>query len=257
MKQLISAIALVVTFSFGFAQNDMPENTVYALEQTDVPLPVELVCHQTIQRKGIKYKLWLGNAYPVSSGFLIAPGIVLTAAHNVYSIPFSFVVGAEVQRKRDGAAHADSTAFPDKCATRRAIRVNENYRFKGRYEYDFALLDVPTADSSLNYIPVVPFDSSMAGAEVYIAGYPAGNVFGSSKRMVLSQGKITGFSFEEEMIYHDAFTEKGSSGSAVLIHQNGSWSVIGVHVHNGGGTCMMTPEKVKEIARWQYQLMNQ
>lgn len=141
-----------------------------------------------------------GTAFAVSSNLL------LSAAHN-WEDDDSSSANFDVRRYRAGNTHtrmiakSDTHAFKHNTADMGGISIN-----KHRFGEQLEILEADKIDAS---------------DTISVLGYPAEK----SPVPYIGAGKI--LSIEDNLIYHDADTERGQSGAPIL---NSAGGVIGVHL---------------------------
>ncbi|WP_316826068.1 trypsin-like serine peptidase [Pedobacter miscanthi] len=192
----------------------------------------------------------------MSTGFLIRPNVILTAAHNVYSPILSVVkkIVLTPGRYRNSSAHSP-IVINGKALCQSAIRVHPSYTFTDgqRIRYDFAIIIIP--DSIIKSSPDWPKETSFEilpdvilekGNQVTVAGYPASNGYDGSLMTTQSQiiELVNDLSFD-----HQLETETGNSGSPIWIEKDGKILVVGVHTFDGAGT-KLTREYIEMILKW-------
>ncbi len=159
------------------AYSQMP-SPLYTVQQTTVS-PYNEVCFLRIKRKRL-----ISSSYFVSTGFFIAPNVVLTAAHNIHSAFNSKVAAIEIVPGK----YFDNRPFGNliisgKEACETAIRTHPSYSFSDnwstRIQWDFGIIIIPqnilTENSTLQNGDGFTLDSNVVtkvGDTIRVAGYP-------------------------------------------------------------------------------------
>lgn len=166
-----------------------------------------------------------GNDLYRGTGFLIKDNVVLTAAHNVYSLDLGkpadevYIIGTP----RD-AAHV---------RTYRGIKVSIDYvaETSRSGQYDWGLIKMNAAMTDLGTINVCRAADVPAGIldDVLIAGYPGVAQGMSTTDMWEADGPSQYFPANEVLAY-EISTSSGNSGSPVMVYYGGGRTAIGIHV---------------------------
>lgn len=199
--------------------------------------PWNAVLHQSIRRRGIK-GFWLTNPTYTSTGFAVAPHLILTSAHNLHSPFGSRVTRYSARIGLTGNQDQGSIELRSRRVIRNGTKVAQGFRFRFRpfrgfrFHRDFAYVgtDSTVAPFPHCFEPALPDTFVTVGDTVYIAGYPAHSTDGS--HMYLSKGTIT--SIEGATFHYTNWTEKGFSGSPVWVLRNGVPKAIGIHAGSSG-----------------------
>ena len=181
-----------------------------------------LVADTTIDpyRKIVYLESFFDSGPLKGTGVMIAPNLVLTAAHNIYSVELGQwsqeVVVTPAQN--DGAApygvYQGSRVFMFKAYQNEASDAVDSY--------DLAVVQLSeSVDSQVGFLPVSGQLSE--GNRIQIAGYPA-TTQSKIGFMYAMWGDIT--SFNGTLINYKIDTESGQSGSPVLNEKN---EIVGIH----------------------------
>lgn len=154
----------------------------------------------------------------VGSGFLVAPGIIMTNNHVLDSAETALNAVAEFDFEMDMAA--------------RRVALRPDDLFYTHEPLDFTLVACEMSDIAdiepirLSRNPVAIMD----GERVNIIQHPQGRM----KEVVLHDNRV--IELFEDLVYYNADTEGGSSGSPVF---DNDWNLIGLHhwgiKQDGGG----------------------
>jgi hypothetical protein len=205
--------------------------------QTHQPAPRGFllnVCQLSIKRRNIR-SAYLRRVPFNSSAFLYRDRYLVTAAHNVHSTLFSFLVRADVTC---GSADAGAVT-PQLSFNRSAVHVLPGYSFTRpyprRYERDVAVVrlrrPICTGISVGIGASGLPADQ-----DLFVAGFPGEDGDGggmNGKRLYSAHGRLLGRP-QTYLLQHDVITEKGNSGGPVWIVRDSDHSVVGIHVGNDG-----------------------
>lgn len=186
----------------------------------------------------IEVSFGVGEPEMLGTGFLVAPGVVMTNRHVASSFcelrqgTWQFMPGLtpsiDFQGERD-------TPRGEGRELLEVIGIHDSP------EIDLALLRVPQQGADpepLTLASEVP--DALAGREVYVVGYPATDVQGLTPPQVLQDifgsvyevkrlqpGKVMDVDLAQPLFSHDCSTLGGNSGSCVVDLQTGQ--VIGLH----------------------------
>ncbi len=213
------------------------------------PEPFSQICYQEIfrVRKGRKDRSFQ------STGFLIAPNVILTAAHNLYSTKWTKVTNITIYPGRYKETYSyDSIELSGEVICQNSIRVHPNFTWN-RPDYDFALIIIP--DSILKRTKNWPTKSCFAldtafilkqGDTISVAGFPASHGYDGSLMTYEVQkcANVATKSFS-----HDFDTQTGNSGSPIWVERDGERKIVGVHTYAVTGT-KIDNEYIQMILGW-------
>lgn len=198
--------------------------------------PFSQICYQEIYRVR-KFK----KDRPFqSSGFLIAPNVVLTAAHNLYSDKWTKVTNITIYPGRYKDRYSfDSIMLSGEVVCQNSIRVHPNF-YWNKPDYDFAIIIIP--DSLIKKTKNWPTKSCFSldtvfvlkqGDTISVAGFPASHGYDGSLMTYEVQkcGNVATKSFS-----HDFDTQTGNSGSPIWVESKGERKIVGVHTYAETGT---------------------
>lgn len=169
----------------------------------------------------------------VGTGLMIAPNVVLTAAHNLYSLKLKKRIASgfgEVGVK-DGASKADASI--------KFVRVRRKYTEMhpsdaARYRHDYGVAYLEGAalgawcKTHIDIAAQAPMpDTELHTSELTIAGYPLENgpltLKSDAGRMLAKTTTPTNFRYRMD-------TMPGQSGAPVFRYRDGAFALAGVHV---------------------------
>ena len=164
------------------------------------------------------------------TGFLVAPSLVLTAAHNVYSQyldidAIKFIPGHTEDSYPYGKHDATKFYIPSQ------YKENPN-----NPKYDFALIQLKTnVGDTAGYFSLDPnmkivndpdkHDINENKIAVSLTGYPQND----KKHMYKSTGNVY-FDGGDYLGYYRMDTDKGQSGSPIYYKKDGKYYVVGIHI---------------------------
>jgi V8-like Glu-specific endopeptidase len=207
---------------------------------------------------------YIGNRYPSGNayrgtGAIVAPYMVLTGAHMVYSLNDGGYVNElnfSPGQKQTSAGGAVTRPYGQFTAT--SWVTNQNYidalkttvdEFK--YDYGAVFFSTPFTGVGLNtYMPLVFDITPSLGDIINLAGYP-GSVQGetNSQAMWRSSGGVNNVT--DRIIYYDADTTGGNSGGPVWqLLSSGLRQIIAVHVVSTPGGCRLVSQNQGIIESW-------
>lgn len=216
--------------------------------------PYNCVCSLSITRR----KNLVSKPTNSSTGFLIKPNVILTAAHNVHSNGFSNVIDVNIYPGRYKNSYAHSNIrLPKKGLRKNLIRVHPSYKFSdgGRIKYDYAIIIIPQRliDAAKDWPKKACFElddnyTLKKDDKINIAGYPADEKEGYDGSVMLNQSQQT-VELKNRSFIHKFTTTGGSSGSPIWVEANGKRVVVGVHTFGEAATTI-NPEDVALITKW-------
>lgn len=180
--------------------------------------------------------------YGEGTGIMIAPNVILTAAHNVYggkdfnSDNFSDNKGiAEWIRVIPGAYKSQNGDLfkpgPAGIISPKIYYINTRWMDSGDRRYDYAIIELPTqAGNITGYFGVKHYDDNWKDETAIVAGYPkevTGQTSGIFDQWYM-EGKI--ISDNDGLLKYEMDTSVRQSGGPVyLTESSGSMKLIGVH----------------------------
>lgn len=156
-----------------------------------------------------------GKPFGFGTGSLVAPGVLLTNHH----------VLPDAEMARESTIEFDFEDGPDGQARQsHRVPLAPEKLFVADEELDFALVAVDAGPETLakyGYNPLIGAEGkAMIGEFVTIIQHPRGE----RKQVALRENRIVDVA--ENLIYYDADTEHGSSGSLVF---NDQWETVALH----------------------------
>lgn len=178
------------------------------------------------------------NSFMRSTGFLIAPNLALTNAHNIYSS----ALGGWFDQLHfsPGQYEKDSLEVERPFSTLNPVAVDVNeffFHYEGDNEmsmrHDLAALFF--AEPFIEIDTFIPIEFNYIPDEVIVAGYPGLVRDKSTLGMWASRGRVTDSS--EYFLYYDAYTSGGNSGSPVITYntQTGTYRLVAIHAFASPG----------------------
>lgn len=212
--------------------------------------PFSQVCYQEIYRvrKGP-----LKNRPYQSTGFLIAPNIILTAAHNLYSDKWTKVTNIKIFPGRYNNEYSyDSIEISGEKLCQYSIKWHPKF-YWNKVDYDFGIIIIP--DSIIKKAKNWPSKSCFVldtafqlkkGDTINVAGFPASHGYNGS--LMTFETQLCG-DVKNKSLAHEFDTQTGNSGSPIWVESNGQKKIVGVHTYALAGTKIDT-EYVKLILNW-------
>lgn len=190
-----------------------------------------------------------GIAYG-GTGYMIKPGVLLTAGHNIYSRKsgeFTNVYAID----REGGKHEVYGLYVPK----------EFERFNTA-EYDWAVIKIAT-DPGKTYscIDIINMDNpivpSVLENDAEIAGFPVKVRDVTTKAMYKEAGKLIGYDNNTKTLKYKIDTSGGNSGSPVIVYVETKPYAIGIHVkatgtnagENGYNFARAIDDKIVEVIK--------
>jgi V8-like Glu-specific endopeptidase len=245
IKNCLLVFTLILISLPGKAQEPSKLDTITQTSQ----YPYDQVVYQEIIRK----RAFIFDRPYQSTGFFIAPNVILTAAHNLYSNKLTKVTEITLFPGR----YNDSTPYPPlTLKTERLwetnIFVHPNFSWN-KSEYDFGIIIIP--DSLINLQERWPVDIHFKLDESFkmeindsieVAGFPASHGYDGS---LMTHQKQKVFKLNKKTIPHALDTQTGNSGSPIWINKNGTHYIVGVHTYANLATRIDT-EYIVMINNW-------
>lgn len=149
---------------------------------------------------------------------LIAPDVIVTAAHCVYDMDL------ETWKERDEFSPGQNKKNkPFGTYTFRKIFIPEEY-FEGDRKFDVAFIRLNKKVTSV--MPIIPEpDAAVEDETVSVIGYPGDEKFGTLWQSDCPVEKKT-----SQVLKYRCDTYKGESGSPVVAYKNRIPYIVGVHV---------------------------
>lgn len=182
------------------------------------------------------------NSGMIGTSFFIGPNLLLTAGHCV--INYDFVSSIYVRPAYDDGFSPYGSIPVLKCLVakeyydfKREEYINNIYNNNSLYDWAILIVEKSTQLSTFldgNFGKIAEYNST--GVPAQIIGYPGG--YGSMK---ISNGQITGYdnvldSNHHFVIFHNCLSAGGSSGSPILVADNGQFVyAVGIHTTNHAG----------------------
>lgn len=172
-------------------------------------------------RKVVRLYMQYPDGVYVGSGTMIAPNLVLTAAHNVYNIDTDkwaskvSVVPAQNGGSRPYGTYTASNYY--------VLRDYKSISGRNQFQQDVAVVRLSrNVSSSVGYLPIST--GGHVGQRVQVTGYPSYSR-SKSNYMYTMFGNIG--QRDGNVFYYTIDTEGGQSGGPVLNSKN---QIVGVHV---------------------------
>lgn len=238
MASLIVGCSSLGSFSYNdYSQPKAPQSFEdQSVVSGSLNAPLDSVCHLTTTRKNYK-TLWFGNTPYTGSAALINGRFLITAAHNVYDYPFSYLTSVSVSCAVKSVSNESVQIKLDREKILRNISI-PRYEFKvinrsKKYEFDYAFIDLGkniTVDSGFH----IPEQSAInVGDSVNISGYPGGLI---SDAHTLHKGTGVISDIDGNLASYSLNTATGNSGGPIWIYDgNNQYYLVAVHVKNYGG----------------------
>lgn len=195
-----------------------------------------------------------------STGFLVAPNIILTAAHNIHSVGGSRVTSIKiVPGKYFNQTPYDSIQISGEANCTIAIQTHPNYSFtqisRKRIKHDFGIIIIPQQNlpASFQNLTKTAFqlDSNFVlkrGDTLNVAGYPADRGYGFNGDFLTSQTDICSAAYDKTF-NHKLGTYRGNSGSPIWVNSNNKRIIVGIHTFRNAGT-LLNKENLRLLLSW-------
>lgn len=158
------------------------------------------------------------------TGFMVKPGVMLTAGHNIYNCDNKKYYDKIYAVDRNGMDHQVYEVF-----------VPEEYKASKSSIYDWAVVKVGVMPGeTYPCIKMINPDdkkvSPVVGQIAEIAGFPYKVNNNTTDDMYSSEGGIEIYNQEFKLLFYEIDTSGGDSGSPVIIYNYLGACVIGIHV---------------------------
>lgn len=254
--KVLFLILQTIIYKLAFAQFPTKLDTISATTNK----PYSNICYLEIYRE----RFVKSDGSNLSTGFFIAPNVILTAAHNIYSIKTSRVTEIKIiPAKYYNQFPYDSIIISGKENCNNAIFTHPNYSFtqkaNKRIKYDFGFIVIPTSTIQAN--PKIPteryfvLDSTYNlnnGDTLNVAGYPADG--GYDGEFLTYQRDTCGNIFPKTFS-HNLETFRGNSGSPIWIEKDNKYIIVGIHTFGESAT-KLDKEYIRLIKKWINQIPN-
>ena len=190
------------------------------------------------------------------TGFLIGPNIMLTAAHNMCMDRTNdnvnnpeFMDGIEVHVAAQTASNNTEAESPYEP---KIVNVEECYLLQSywdlagtdggsKYNYDWAVCIINTdIGNQVGWFDISITSDNIVNNQISIIGYPGDKIGNERFDMFRSTGIVE--SVTGNIIFHNADTAGGDSGSPVFVANDNSYTVKGIHT--AGGTTINGATKI-------------
>jgi V8-like Glu-specific endopeptidase len=211
--------------------------------------PFNQICYIETYRD----RIFLRNRTYKSTGFLIAPNVILTAGHNLYSNKLSKVTNIKIVlgRYKENAAF-DVIEIKGEFICQNTIIVHPNFKWN-RINFDFGIVIIPDSvlENIANWPSTVSFKLDKKyelkiGDTLNVAGFPANNGYDGS--LMTNESQICN-NIIENKISHKFNTQTGNSGSPIWVNVNDERLIVGIHTYANSGT-LLDKKHIELIQKW-------
>ncbi len=162
----------------------------------------------------------------LGTGFMIKPGVMLTAGHNIYD--------------HDAQKYSDEVYVLGKDGTRYKVYdavIPEEFKTYRVGKYDWAVTKVAVLPGvtvpCLGYLNMDASDvPDPVGNAAEVAGYPVEVRGVTTQDMYTETGNITAYDRTDKLLNYTIDTSGGNSGSPVIVYKDTVPYAIGIHVRN-------------------------
>lgn len=246
----IKKYILVVIVLFSFNNQVLSQNITKLDTITETSIePFNQICFI----ETFRVRKFSKNRTFKSTGFFIAPNVILTAGHNLYSNNLTKVTNIKIVPGR----HKDETTFDilelkGELLCQNSILVHPSFKWR-RVSFDFGIIVIP--DSLISKTEKWPESVSFKldngielkiGDTLNVSGFPANNGYDGS--LMTYESKICN-SIIENKISHTLKTETGNSGSPIWINKKEERFIVGIHTYANAGT-LIDKKYIELIQKW-------
>lgn len=246
-----NSILILLLFSsiYGIAQ--FPTK-LEKINNTKAP-PYNNICYLNIYRE----RTWPKKDSPnASTGFFIAPNIILTAAHNIHSVNGSRVTSIEIIPGKNYKEYPHGKLkIKGEKECNAAIRTHPDYSFfqlsGNRIKHDFGIIILPDANFKDLKKDSFILDGNFAlkvGDILNVAGYPADLDYGYNGDFITFQQDTCSY-VGNKVFNHHLDTYRGNSGSPIWINNGDKRILVGIHTFGNAGT-LLDKENMSLIEEW-------
>jgi len=204
---------------------------------------------------GMVYMTFRSGSGAWGSGTLIAPNLVLTAAHNLYDT--DIYNGQPVGRAKEVKFYPakNGREIPFKEQSVRDFYYPEEYTKDGSEDYGLLVLDNPVGEMTGYFGVSVLHPDKVKVLKINVTGYPGDKVAGKDKvhEMWGMEGRAT--NIDQDFIEYEIDTYRGQSGSGVWYQEGENYFVTGIHVLGDNirpvnKATLLTKDRYKKIREW-------
>ncbi len=249
MKNSIFVLLLLLSSLYGSAQ--FPSE-LEKIVNTKVE-PYNNICYLNIYRD----RAWPKKDGPnASTGFFIAPNIILTAAHNIHSVNGSKVTSIEIipgKNYKEFPYRSLEIKGERECDA--SIKTHPKYSFfelsGNRIKHDLGIIILPGANfkdlKKTSFILNENY-SLKEGDTLNVAGYPADPEYGYDGDFITFQKDICRY-VGNKVFNHNLETYRGNSGSPIWVNNGDKRILVGIHTFGNAGT-LLDKENIALIRDW-------